>query len=412
MSRADSPLRGRVIFAVGARRSGTNWLQRILAAHPDVVAVPSETYLFSHGLRPLSERFHQGGLSSSNVGSVYADRSAVVDGMRDLCDAVFTGLIRGLGPRAERIVERTPDHIRHLDLIGEVYPDAHAVHIIRDGRDVVRSLLSHDWGPSDARDAAIEWRSAIESARAAASAAPTYHEVLYEEMILDPDAHIPKLFDALGLAINERDLDAVLAEARTGYNADPASPAIGAGKWRTELAPEIIAVVEGVAGDVLSSLGYEASGGATPPTAPRAGRPSVATLARRGFKRRPQRSERSMLERAELAQRLLDGVIHAAANDPTEAAGLLAPDALIRIIDGDDRYEARGTPARERFVSALAEDDALRGRQILGYIHPAVGSATLVAEFEAAGRRHPRVFVVDTSGDLIGRVAYYRFAAV
>ncbi len=30
MSRADSPLSGRMIFNVGSRRSGTHWLQRIV----------------------------------------------------------------------------------------------------------------------------------------------------------------------------------------------------------------------------------------------------------------------------------------------------------------------------------------------------------------------------------------------
>ena len=47
-----------MIFNAGARRSGTYWLQRITCAHPAVAEVPSETYIFSHGIAPLMERFH------------------------------------------------------------------------------------------------------------------------------------------------------------------------------------------------------------------------------------------------------------------------------------------------------------------------------------------------------------------
>src|SRR5437867_3952052 len=44
----DSSLQGRMIFNLGARRSGTFWLQRIVCAHSDVAEIPSETHLFSH----------------------------------------------------------------------------------------------------------------------------------------------------------------------------------------------------------------------------------------------------------------------------------------------------------------------------------------------------------------------------
>src|SRR5438045_3913957 len=38
--RADSPLKGKMVFSFGARRSGTWWLQRVITAHPAVAARP------------------------------------------------------------------------------------------------------------------------------------------------------------------------------------------------------------------------------------------------------------------------------------------------------------------------------------------------------------------------------------
>ena len=129
MGRADSPLRERMIFNFGARRSGTFWLQRIVTAHPAVSAVPSETYLFSHGVSPLLERFQHSARSSPEVGAVYVDRDNLIDAVRDLCDTVFGQFLEA---GTERVAERTPHHAWHLGLIAEVYPDARFVHIIRD----------------------------------------------------------------------------------------------------------------------------------------------------------------------------------------------------------------------------------------------------------------------------------------
>ncbi|MBA3764805.1 MAG: sulfotransferase [Actinobacteria bacterium] len=44
----------RMIFLVGATRSGTNLLGRMIASHPDVGAVPSESCFFSHGVARCS----------------------------------------------------------------------------------------------------------------------------------------------------------------------------------------------------------------------------------------------------------------------------------------------------------------------------------------------------------------------
>ena len=409
MSRAESPLRDKVIFAVGARRSGTNWLQRILAAHPDCVAVPSESYLFSHGIRPLIERIHQGSMSSSRTGSVYADRESILDAIRHVCDVVFIGLMRGLAPDAQRIVERTPEHVRHLDLIGEVYPDAHVVHIIRDGRDVVRSLLSHEWGPSDARQAAAEWRDAIEAARAAAPRLSRYREVVYEEMLADPSSHIVELFTSLGLSVDAKDLEPVLAEAGVGYNLDPTVPAIEAGKWRTSLSPEILAAIDDVAGDLLGRLGYEPGPATTAAAGPPSRRPRRPSYIKRAVALR--RGSANIVRRVEIGQEVLDKFLQAVAADPQQVIDLLSPRVQVRIVDGYTRFEQRGETARRRLIDELVSDRVLSGPQRVGFIHPSVPSVMFVGSFEVDGKHHPRVFVLTVTDGLIDRIAYYRFPA-
>ncbi len=199
----------RVIFVVGSRRSGTNWLQRGLGAHPDVVCTNGESFLFSRGLVPLMDRFHHGNLGSPVVGSVYAHREGVIGAIRQLCDVVFGDLLIALGP-AERIVDRTPENVVCLNLIGEVYPEARVLHIIRDGRDVVRSLLSMKWGTKEAEVAAEEWRAAVVDGREQGKRLRHYREVRYEEVLIDPRAQFEEVFEWLGLPVTPAIMDEVL----------------------------------------------------------------------------------------------------------------------------------------------------------------------------------------------------------
>src|SRR5206468_1282633 len=107
--------------------------------------------LFSHGIAPLPERFHHGARGSTELGAIYADRPQLIDGVRRLCDGLFMELAGG---SHRHIAERSAPHVEHIDLISEVYPDARFVHLVRDGRDVARSLVAQPWGPKTVREAA------------------------------------------------------------------------------------------------------------------------------------------------------------------------------------------------------------------------------------------------------------------
>src|SRR5687768_11824026 len=108
MSRAHSPLHGRMIFNVGARRSGTFWLQRIVTSHPEVCAVPSETTLFSDGIAPLLRRFHHGARSRPQAGRLYLDRETLLDATRDFCDVALGAQLE---EGARYLAERTAMHV-------------------------------------------------------------------------------------------------------------------------------------------------------------------------------------------------------------------------------------------------------------------------------------------------------------
>ncbi len=241
-----------MIFNVGARRSGTYWLQRIVCAHPSVAAVPSETYLFSHGIAPLRQRFQHDDRDDREMGQVYADRERVVTAIRSLCDTVFEEFA---APGQTHIAERTPWHVEHLPLIAEVYPEARFVHIIRDGRDAVRSLVHWYWGPTTIREAATEWRRAVEAGRAAVPALGSrLLEVRYEDLLGNLRDGVERIHSHVGL---EGYVDAALATSQNVDNLGPQDQRVGAGKWREAWGRRELRDFDRVAGDLARELGYD-----------------------------------------------------------------------------------------------------------------------------------------------------------
>jgi Sulfotransferase family len=174
---------------------------------------------------------------------------------------------------AVRAVEQTPELAHLLSAIALAYPEAKVVHIVRDGRDVVCSLLEKPWlrpalakaddagvaygayarfwveperreefeGASDARRAAWAWRRYVTAARS--SAAPVL-ELRYERVVEDPAgaaAELSSHLDAPGDA-----LAGALARAHGS----------SVGRYRTDLDDDQLGDVVAEAGDLLRELGY------------------------------------------------------------------------------------------------------------------------------------------------------------
>ena len=183
--------------------------------------------------------------------------------------------VRGLAlVRRLRGVEQTPETGFVLPAALAAFPRAIAVHVMRDGRDVVCSLLERGWlsarrndesddaklsygvhprfwveperreefvHVSDARRAAWAWRRYVTAARAAPSRTI---ELRYEELVSDTGAAATPLAHSLG--VGKRELTDAFAAAHAN----------SVGRWRRDLTPEQLADVELEAGDLLAELGY------------------------------------------------------------------------------------------------------------------------------------------------------------
>jgi len=418
MSREASPLRDKMIFLVGARRSGTNWLQRVVGAHPDVAVVPSETYLFSRGIAPLLERFHHGVRNSPSTGSLYMDADDLTDALREFCDHALLPFLRA-DPVASRLAERTPEHVAALDTIGRVYPDAHIVHIIRDGRDVARSLLSQPWpsAPKTMEAAAAEWRDCVDAAATAATGLRQYRVVKYEEMLADPLPHVTALYEWLGLLATGDVVEGALREAEVAYNVDRSAPVIGAGKWRSSYSAEDLETFMRIAGEALVRNGYPVTDVEPPGAEPAA--PPEDEPRRKRFGRRdkagpavdPDKAfSAEITRRTEALMRRLDRVVSAVTQRrPQLLDEMVSPNLWVRCVGDDDDWTRRGAPAWEAFKEAVSTDTALAGRQKSGEPYVSLPTSSAVMIYDTGdGKLHARILVVTFRGETITRITYYR----
>ena len=242
----------RLVFVVGSPRSGTTFTGRALGSLPGFVDL-DEVQPWKAAIPELL----------GQPDDVAARR------LRHILQCVrMLGLASGL-----RGVEQTPETSFVLAAALRAYPDALAVHVVRDGRDVATSLLERGWlsaertgaddaglafGPyarfwvepgreqefsevSDATRAAWAWRRYV----TAAAAVPARTAVVrYEQLVSDPAAAAAAVAERLGA-------DAELVTAAFARAHDTS-----AGRWRRDLMPEQLADVEREAGGALAALGY------------------------------------------------------------------------------------------------------------------------------------------------------------
>jgi Sulfotransferase family len=245
----------RLVFVVGSPRSGTTFTGSALGSLPGFVDL-DEVQPWKAAIPSLLGR------PDEEVGRRLR---TILDRVRRL------GLASGL-----RGVEQTPETSFVLTAVLTAYPDAVAVHVIRDGRDVATSLLERGWlsaeragaddarlpfgryarfwvepgredefaAVSDATRAAWAWRRYV----TAAGAAPERTvEVRYEQLAADPEAAAAPVAAAVG--VDERLVAAVFARVHDR----------SAGRWRRDLTADQLADVEREAGPTLLTLGYELS---------------------------------------------------------------------------------------------------------------------------------------------------------
>jgi hypothetical protein len=282
---------------VGAPRSGTTLLRFMLDSHP-LLAIPPETGFLAH-VATLPESNHIGPEEFLRIVTTYPpdapawedfgiDSAEYRDRLQQLRPFSAGGGVRvfyRLYARRQgkpRYGDKTPTYCAQMPAIGSLLPEAHFIHIVRDGRDVVLSLRNMWFAPGkDMTSLAAYWSQLIRAARDGSSRTPHYLEVRYEELVLNAEPTLRRICEFVGLEFNpamlrywertpvrlqqhrtRRRVDGsvvVTHERRLEQQQWTTRPLQTAhlGHWRTGMTPEDHLEFLRIAGGTLDELGYE-----------------------------------------------------------------------------------------------------------------------------------------------------------
>ncbi len=208
-------LRQDPIFVVGPPRSGTTFLQALLATQSGVATFP-ETHFFSELRRTgtldgaVFERLldRAGVTLDSDRCDAYRERAnrGELD-VKELFEVIVSSRLRESGDAALRLrwIEKTPGHLFHMDEILSYYPEARFVAIFRHP---VASVLSRrknlpmDRGKSVDR-LARAWRRAASVCRAFGNRHPLCLSIVkYEDLNVRTEDTVRELCSQLGLCFD------------------------------------------------------------------------------------------------------------------------------------------------------------------------------------------------------------------
>ncbi len=272
------------IFVVGASRSGTTLLQLLLNAHPNIT-VSGELHYFDTILQlkkmvPTIE-------SDADLKDFFVHLPRVsgfqyLPRIDDVLEKVqerlrhedsrsyekfYYFLLKEyalLEKPTSRFGEKTPENIRYLEQIIEIFPNARIIHIVRDPRDVVSSMLKVAWTANDVVMNTLKWKCdmfcGIEFSLKHPSA---YLEIRYEDLVLKSEAQLTSVCTFLNEPYDRRMLE-FHTDSRAHIKDEPwkegtfnsVNPT-SIGKWKTDLSAARVHIIESVAGNLFSRFGYE-----------------------------------------------------------------------------------------------------------------------------------------------------------
>jgi sulfotransferase family protein len=275
------------LFIVGASRSGTTLLRRIVDAHPEI-AITRETHWITKLLnrddavapdRPVGpdllerlatvEKFTRMDVDHAALERLFARPEPVF--YAEFVSTVFD--LYGKAQGKPLVGDKVPTYVLDIPVLHELFPHARFVHLIRDGRDVCSSVLDWErqhrnfakfstWEADRVSTTALWWERRVRAGREAGLPLrpELYRELRYEALVADPENACRELCEFLGVRYSKRmvafheghENDDTGLSAKRAWR--PITP--GLRSWRTELTGEELERFEAATGPLLEELGY------------------------------------------------------------------------------------------------------------------------------------------------------------
>ncbi len=270
-------------FIVGAGRSGTTLLRRMLVAS-DQVHIPPETYVLPQVIEhyrrnsyldwptlvnqcmAMFELHPEFDTFNISLRPLLPELNALPQSERSLArmlDMFYRFHAKQTGVACDRWGDKTPVNTFALDDIHAVFPMARFIHLLRDGVDVVHSCVDRSLIP-DWKDAATRWKQAIHAFSDFQKEHPESCYILrYESMVQQPEIEIKRICSFLDISYHHRMIDQVEHVEKLGdmdyqhYQSSLEAVSIQhVGKGRRNMSGQQREQLELMIGKELHDLGY------------------------------------------------------------------------------------------------------------------------------------------------------------
>lgn len=279
------------IFVVGANRSGTTLLRLILNAHPNL-AIPEEVVYFGSIMAGVPiEQWR----SPSIADDVYAGFvSTFIDTKCGALDGInheqLKAQLLAEGPQDFRYPyktvleawarhhgkvrwgEKTPGNLFYVDVLLEMFPDAKFIHMVRDPRAGVSSMMGTTFFPKDIVFNAMSRHKFMTEGKALLEQSIPLDQRMtlrYEDLVTEPESTVQSLCDFLEedfvpemMAFYKDSSRYMKAEASSSFNKAATKPisADMLDKWKQRLSPDAVAKIEAICGKEMKEFGYAING--------------------------------------------------------------------------------------------------------------------------------------------------------
>lgn len=269
------------IIILGAPRSGTTLLRRLLDAHPDI-SCPGETFLFRGLAKFMEYDVISGGFDYGVMGALEGlgyERKDVNARLRDFATQFYTEMAKKAGKK--RWAAKTAVDSFYIPQIEDLFAGhAKFICITRHGLDVACSMDEftrdlqtyiselHDYiklYPQPYEAFARAWADVTEEILDfAENYKESCHLLKYEDLVARPDEEMKKITAFLGVsALPQKAVD-ILAQKKVDGVGDWKSfkktrvESGSAGRWRADLPAVMAETLASVVNPVLERAGYEA----------------------------------------------------------------------------------------------------------------------------------------------------------
>jgi len=268
-----------LIFVISLPRSGSTLLQRILGVHCDVLTVP-EPWIMLHPLYALKregieteyEAFQARQALDDFLGHTAHGEETYIEAIRMMTSMLYGSVFKD--KRKRFFIDKTPRYFHIIPELRQVFPNAKFVILLRNPIAVLSSVMETWFNNQpglflksyNRLDMVKGPGLLLDGIRILDDKAIV---VRYEDLVTDPENHVRKLSEKLGLTFNLQMLDYSNSPQPQGRFGDqtsvlehsaPVSDSVE--KWRTSLSTKELAnfahkYLNSLGSEIVTKLGYD-----------------------------------------------------------------------------------------------------------------------------------------------------------